>query len=121
MPASALSSAAASRQSQWTTCVVGRAAPMREGGRTRRQTARPSSSSRRSRRPPMYPVAPVRRTFAAMAATLLVLRQDNGIDHVDDAVAGGNIGLDDASVVDRDAAVRRSNGQRVAADRLGRL
>ena len=82
-------------------------------GRDRRAAARGTaprgrlSSSRRRRRPPMYPVAPVSRTGASMSRSLLARRQHDRVDHVNDAVARDDVGLHDARVVDRHGAVVR--------------
>ena len=52
----------------------------------------------------MYPVAPVRRTGASMPG-LFVLRQDDAVDHVDDAVGRGDVGLHDVRALNGHAAI----------------
>ena len=47
--------------------------------------------------------------------------QDHRVDHVNDAVAGDDVGLHDVRVVNGDGAAVRRDQDRVAADRLGRV
>src|SRR6476646_1127735 len=105
MPVNARSSDASSRQSPWMISVLGRIAPSRAGCLTRHRTACPSSSNRRRSRPPMYPLAPVRRTVALIGEfRLLVPSNHDGINHTKDGL-GRDFGLDDARGPDHDAAV----------------